>query len=93
MKKEERDGEILGRLLRKKRLERKALDPKWTISYLAEQAKLEEKYVGRLLRGQKVEPQYVTIGKLADALGMSQDYLWEQYLKEKARLHEEEEDC
>jgi transcriptional regulator with XRE-family HTH domain len=91
LKKEERDGQIIGRLLRKKRLEKKADDPKWTIAYLAEQAKLEEKYVGRLLRGEKVEPQYVTIGKLADALELSMDDLWEQFLKEKAKFHEE--DC
>jgi transcriptional regulator with XRE-family HTH domain len=90
LEKEERDGHILGRLLGKIRLEKKADNSKWTIAYLAEQAKLEEKYVGRLLRGEKVEPQFVTIGKLADALEMNLDDLWKQFLKEKAQFHEDE---
>ncbi|MGD6969231.1 helix-turn-helix domain-containing protein [Rossellomorea vietnamensis] len=66
------------------------MDSKWTIFYVAEQAKLEEKYVGRLLRGKKVEPQFVTIAKLADALEMSLDELWKQFLKEKAQFHKEQ---
>ena len=87
---QEKDGQIIGRILGRIRQEKKAQDPKWTLFYVAEQAKLEEKYVGRLLRGEKAEPQFVTIGKLADALEINLDELWKQFLREKDHFHEED---
>ncbi len=83
MKEIETDGQILGRILGGIRRNKKSKDKKWTIAYVAEQAELDENFVEKFLREGKKEPQFVTIAKLAEALELSIDDLWEEYKKER----------
>ncbi|MBM7571395.1 helix-turn-helix domain-containing protein [Aquibacillus albus] len=91
MKNKGLDGRILGQIIRDLRLERKAKDKTWTIAYLAEQAEMDEDHLGHIERGNKKEPQFVTIGRLAKALDISLDDIWEQYEQEFKKYYPDDE--
>lgn len=80
------DGRIIGRILRRKRLEKKAKDNKWTIEYLGAEANLDHKHIQKLETGLKKAPQFITIAKIARALNYSTEELIDEYYEELEKL-------
>ncbi|MCT2537049.1 helix-turn-helix domain-containing protein [Aquibacillus koreensis] len=81
-----RNGQIFGEIIREIREGKKTLHKKWTINYVAEQAKVQSNYLGKLERGEKGESYMTTIGRIAMVLEVSLDEIWKRY-EEKIEKH------